>query len=505
MRLFRYYGKCWFYALTRVDKVCRANMARNKGGAGRTERAAEINAMSKQTQWTWAVMAGVCLLIGAAKAGAQSPGMAPGYGGPMPVAAAPGYGGQPGYMAAPGYGVPGGYGAPMSYSMPGPAPGMAPGMAPGGVVPAYAAMQGEGPVAEPMPMEGDGYYEDGEYYDEGLGLGFRGIGREILSIVLPYSEGGLAAPRWFDIRAEAVNFRREHISRRVDYSSNGLNGDIVLSTENLTFDPQWGYRLVAALQVGAGSNLEFNYLGGANWSSRATYQSDTNGLFSSLSNFGLDPFLGFGETDNAHWHSIAYSSNFNSYELNLRRRWQGRSDRLQGSWLGGLRYFQLTEDFDYKTRSAVPTPGAYMDYSVGTNNSLTGFQIGGDAWLALLPGMHIGSELKAGVFGNHANQITRIYASSIANGLMERTKSDDVALIAEWSFAMTYRINYHWTVRAGYDLLYLDGVALATENFNSGPPQLTTQSPVVRDRVPFFNDNGSAFYHGWTFGAEWLW
>lgn len=34
----------------------------------------------------------------------------------------------------------------------------------------------------------------------------------------------------------------------------------------------------------------------------------------------------------------------------------------------------------------------------------------------------------------------------------------------------TYRINYHWTFRAGYEFLFVDGVALATENFNATAP-----------------------------------
>ena len=54
------------------------------------------------------------------------------------------------------------------------------------------------------------------------------------------------------------------------------------------------------------------------------------------------------------------------------------------------------------------------------------------------------------------------------------------------------------------DLIVVDGVALATENFNSGPPFITDPTLAAR-RTPFFNDNGSAFYHGWTFGTEWLW
>jgi hypothetical protein len=45
----------------------------------------------------------------------------------------------------------------------------------------------------------------------------------------------------------------------------------------------------------------------------------------------------------------------------------------------------------------------------------------------------------------------------------------------------------------------VDGVALASENFNATPPVL---SPL---HVPRLNDNGNVFYHGWNVGCEYMW
>ena len=66
----------------------------------------------------------------------------------------------------------------------------------------------------------------------------------------------------------------------------------------------------------------------------------------------------------------------------------------------------------------------------------------------------------------------------------------------------TYRLNYQWTLRGGYTFLFVDGVALASENFNPSPPLLNNP---FAPRVPRTNDNGSVFYHGWNVGLEFMW
>jgi hypothetical protein len=65
-----------------------------------------------------------------------------------------------------------------------------------------------------------------------------------------------------------------------------------------------------------------------------------------------------------------------------------------------------------------------------------------------------------------------------------------------------WRVNPNWTLRAGYFMLYADGVAIAPEQFNSSaPPNLVSPSL----RVMEANDNGSVFYHGGFAGLEWQW
>jgi hypothetical protein len=89
------------------------------------------------------------------------------------------------------------------------------------------------------------------------------------------------------------------------------------------------------------------------------------------------------------------------------------------------------------------------------------------------------------------------------NPFTEEQIHNDVAYVGDASLIATYRVNYQWTVRGGYQLLYVDGVALATDNFNIEPP--AGPFGPFGARVPFVDDDGSAFYHGLFVGAEYMW
>ena len=410
-------------------------------------------------------------------------------------------------------------------------PARAQSMAPGGGYggPPGAMPSGAGPGspfgplgygAAPAMYDGGGQYaDDGGMYEDEYGEGGgdyrRRPGRDLLDFILPNDEGGLCAPRFFNLHVEGARLKREQISRRGDFTAPFANpaGGTLLSTDSIALNDPYGWAATAAFQVGAGSNIEIGYLGGFNFRGHAEVgvpPTPFGPFYSVFSNYGLNPLGGFAQTDAAYFHNIDYSSAFNSYELSFRRRWQGQDCRFQGSWLAGLRYFQLNEEFTHKTRSqrlsGVNTIDYFMDYFVGTSNALTGFQIGGDAWVTLIPGLRMGGEFKAGIYGNHVHQDTAIDFNQItispqtaAQRVAERVGHDSVAFVGEADLMATYRINYNWTLRLGYRLLFVDGVALATENFNSGPPF------VAGARRPFINDNGNIFMHGVTAGVEWIW
>ena len=121
--------------------------------------------------------------------------------------------------------------------------------------------------------------------------------------------------------------------------------------------------------------------------------------------------------------------------------------------------------------------------------------------------VRVGGEFQAGVYGNHANMVNTLSTNLIPPGtfghmLSEKVTDTQVAFIGQANLLATYRLNYQWTIRTGYQFLFVDGVALAAENFN--PVPLGTNNP-FRPHVPNINVNGDVFYHGWNVGLEYMW
>lgn len=336
----------------------------------------------------------------------------------------------------------------------------------------------------------------------------------------PY-EDNACGPRWFDISAEFVYLKREDAGRRVDFASNGIRADssvpIVLSTADLEFHEEPGIRITGCYDIGAASNLEFTYLGTFFWSASAQATSDTDNLYSVISDFGLSPLGGYVETDQAALQQIDYDSQLDTLELNYRRHWMSPSMRLQGSWLMGIRYAIIDERFIYNTSveahvdplTTDPRGPGFFNNVTKTSNDLVGFQLGGDAWACLLPGLTAGGEVKAGIYGNAARQRTYIVFGDDAptGSTSETVESNRAAFLAEAGANVVYQLTPAWSIRGGYQVMFIDGIALGPENFNPEVEGLTPGdgggSSVTR--TPFINDNGNAFYHGFTAGFEYLW
>lgn len=240
-----------------------------------------------------------------------------------------------------------------------------------------------------------------------------------------------------------------------------------------------------------------------------TVTSNFNDLYSPFSDFGKKPSGGYQETDQAYKQGIRYSSDLNNVELNWRRHWMAPNYWFQGSWLFGVRYVRLAEDFEYFSRTNDFTPGnkqGSMDYYVETTNNLIGLQLGGDLLVTLLPGVTAGAEAKVGIYGNDSSQHTNIIAKEEEALLpipREAKAGGDAAFVAEAGAMLIWQIRPWLALRGGYQVLILDGVALAPENFNSEPPQ--SFQPPEGGRNIFLDHNGYAFYHGFTTGVEWLW
>lgn len=352
---------------------------------------------------------------------------------------------------------------------------------------------------------------------------------QLLGPLGPYSEGGCGGQRWFDIYAGTIGFKRTSnfggvssivqnnvtgaFDRTTLISTDGIAGTPALSTTSLDLDKmRYGLELIANLQTGPGANLEARYFGLNNWevsNSVNTIGTGNPTLYSLFSLYGTAPPNGFDDTDRSFIHSISYNSEIHNGEVNYRRRFATPFCWANGSWLMGVRYFDLDERFGFAATGSQNNTFTfnqlrYFNYDTFTRNQLTGFQIGGDYWINLVPGISLGVENKAGIFGNHA-EVESIASANSIPGAREHLQDGKTAYLAELVASVVYRLNYSWSVKASYNLLYVDNVALAPENFNARDFNNALGSGAFTGaRFPFIETDGEVTYQGWSIGGEWL-
>jgi len=244
-------------------------------------------------------------------------------------------------------------------------------------------------------------------------------------------------------------------------------------------------------------------------SSSVAGNEDLLSVFSDFTN--QDPQgEGLEQFDLANFQQVRLSNDFDSLELNFRRRWIGPTCTVQGSWLVGVRYVRVKERIRWlsyaerdTTGDGLADTGGTGHYELDAANYMPGAQLGGDMWVCLIPGLSVGIDGKCGLLGNNASQRTLIHSFDLVDNFqgilpLEKVTNDKVTLIGELSLVLTYRLNHNFTLRGGYEVVVLDGVATALENFNPDVPQLTT-------RTPYLADGGRMFYDGYSFGVEWMW
>jgi len=311
-------------------------------------------------------------------------------------------------------------------------------------------------------------------------------------------------PHYFDFSAEVLYWARADTGEpRVDFATDGIQtpplaaGDAVLSTDDLNFDEKPGMRLTGRYDLGALSVLEIGYSGLFEWNDSARVTSAGNTLFSPFSEFGTDPFGGAGltETDAASSASIEYWSELHNAEISFRRYWIGNSPRVTGTWLAGFRYTKLSEDFFWNTQ-AIGT----MDYQVTANNDLAGFQTGGDVWVTARQGIRFGAQGKVGLYNNRTKQSSRIEATTVVPGVREVAKANHVAFIGEGNLSMVCDVMPSMSIRAGYDVLFINTVALAPNNVNFNNELFSGGT-----RTSVLIEESSVLYHGANLGLEYVW
>jgi len=210
------------------------------------------------------------------------------------------------------------------------------------------------------------------------------------------------------------------------------------------FDFEGGVEANLIRQLQNGHDLELRYFGVGQWSARA--------------NFVGPPATG------------DYTSSLNSTEINL---WHPHDDRL--TLMVGFRWVELHDEL------AIVPVGEVSN----VDNHMYGFQIGARRTLWDHGGpLLIGAGLKAGIYHNAADADTSVPDFP---GLSAR--EDHTSFLGELDITGSLLLTDHCALRAGYQFLWIDGVAEAAQaTCIQGGNNLDMSS--------------TAFYHGAFIGLE---
>ncbi|MEO8497134.1 MAG: hypothetical protein ABI614_18840 [Planctomycetota bacterium] len=181
----------------------------------------------------------------------------------------------------------------------------------------------------------------------------------------------------------------------------------------------------------------------------------------------------------------SYESGLDDFELTGRRQ---VSDWLM--LLAGFRYLELDERF----QATLPGAATPFNYVAASRNRLYGAQLGGQALLWHgCDSLSIEAVTKAGIYGNHAAQDS-VFNTSLVSLPASGVKSS-VAFIGELGLSADYRLTDRLSVRGGYQLLWVAGVALATD-------QLEVSDFISASGI---EASGDTLYHGAFVGLEYGW
>ena len=229
----------------------------------------------------------------------------------------------------------------------------------------------------------------------------------------------------------------------------------------------------------------------------------------------------FWQTQDFPYQAMAWGDSTSLYSAEINGRFD-LSSRV--TLLGGLRWLQLNDALvgslspadrnepDWKTYcfsyaldalsscTHYPggTAGSYPPFwQANTKNNLYGAQIGVDAKLLELGRFSLGGLIKVGVFDDNAEQTTVV--SMTKQLFTAQATTNHVAFVSEADLELKYQLTRGLTFKAGYELLWLDGVALAAGQIQE---TYTTSAPSSSARALGVNCGSNVLFQGATVGLE---
>jgi hypothetical protein len=246
-----------------------------------------------------------------------------------------------------------------------------------------------------------------------------------------------------------------------------------------------GPRLDLIRHGDCGYDLEFSYFQIDGWSNDTTVEPYNHWLVMRAP--------GFLQTNQGFTQAMVWDYATRLYNVELNARWHLD---CPVTLLAGFRWVSLRENLVGALQP--PTFSWEPPFWNGTTiNNLYGFQIGADGKLLDLGRFSIGGLVKAGIYDDNAEATTAV--SVIHKQVRTATDStNQAAFVGETGLQCKYQLTQGLALRAGYEVIWLQGVALAPGQVQE---TLVTTSPKSVQALGV-NCNSGVFCHGATVGLE---
>ncbi len=284
-------------------------------------------------------------------------------------------------------------------------------------------------------------------------------------------------PTW-EWHAGVLYMRRENSSDNLLVERAAGNVSLI-NASDFDFNYEPGIDLGAIYRYDCDRAVEVRYL----WLDDMGAQADFTQAASNVTIF---------TTPTTNWNGAEtgefdYATEVQSLEVNLLRNPCGNN----WYWGAGFRYLNLEEEFAGRIEGAGGAVGS--DIAWETENDLFGFQLAlkGSRQLGCSR-FRINSFAKAGLYW--ADQDADFVVSGAGFGSTATDSNDQAAFVGEAGIDLVYEVRCNVTLKAGYQLLFVDGAALASEQVSTTDQFNTTG---VR---PMTINQGSVLFHGLNFG-----
>lgn len=210
-----------------------------------------------------------------------------------------------------------------------------------------------------------------------------------------------------------------------------------INTDQLDFNYELGlqFNLIKSYDSGFGWDIDFFFVDG--WLARTQAPGGTIAI--------MNP----DESITLFQNYVLFQNGSSLYSTELNGRWQATENV---TFLSGFRWIEFA---DWLTAQQTISPMT-MVYRTDVNNHLYGFQTGADVLLWDAPSFYVDLIAKAGIYQNFADQNTAGPQTITSYNEGVRT-----AFTGQLTLASVLQLTQTVSIRSGYTVLWLNGVALA--------------------------------------------